>query len=218
MPHEPEATALLLTTCGLLLGVSVLFSRASQRTGVPIALLFLVVGMLAGSEGLGRIEFDDYHFAFRVGVVALALILFDGGLNTPLASVRRVLAPAGILGTAGVVGTAALVAVAAHALGLGWGGALLVGAVVSSTDAAAVFAVLRGSGLQLKRRVGVTLEVESGINDPVAVILTTVLTQNLLTPGSAAGFEFPPRSRCSSWWAPQSAWPRDTVDGTCWVG
>src|SRR4051812_12334942 len=190
-PHEPEATALLLATCGLLLGVSVLFSRASQRTGVPIALLFLVVGMLAGSEGLGHIAFDDYRFAFRLGTLALALILFDGGLNTPLTAVRKVLAPAGILATVGVVGTAALVAVAAHAFGLGWREAFLVGAVVSSTDAAAVFAVLRGSGLQLKRRVGVTLEVESGFNDPVAVILTTVLTQNLLTPGSASGFRIP---------------------------
>jgi cell volume regulation protein A len=189
--HEPEATALLLATCGLLLGVSVVFSRASQRTGVPIALLFLVVGMLAGSEGIGRIDFDDYRFAFRVGVVALALILFDGGLNTPLGAVRRAAAPAGVLATVGVAGTAVLVAAGAHALGLGWPEALLLGAVVSSTDAAAVFSVLRGSGLQLKRRVGVTLEVESGINDPVAVILTTVLTQNLLTPGSAAGFRIP---------------------------
>jgi cell volume regulation protein A len=190
-PHEPEATALLLATCGLLLGVSVIFSRASQRTGVPIALLFLVVGMLAGSEGLGHIAFDDYHFAFRLGILALALILFDGGLNTPLGAVRKVLAPTGILATVGVVGTALLVAAGAHALGLGWREALLLGAVVSPTDAAAVFAVLRGSGLQLKRRVGVTLEVESGFNDPVAVILTTVLTQNLLTPGSAAGFRIP---------------------------
>jgi cell volume regulation protein A len=191
MTHEPEATALLLATCGLLLGVSVVFSRASQRTGVPIALLFLAVGMLAGSEGLGGIAFDDYSFAFRVGTVALALILFDGGLNTPLSAVRKVMAPTGVLATAGVVGTAVLVAAGAHALGLGWREALLIGAVVSPTDAAAVFAVLRGSGLQLKRRLGVTLEVESGINDPVAVILTTVLTQNLLTPGSAAGFRIP---------------------------
>ena len=156
--HEPQATALLLATCGLLLGVSVVFSRASTRIGVPIALLFILVGMLAGSEGLGRIAFDDYRFAFRLGTLALALILFDGGLNTPLASVRRAAAPAGVLATVGVAGTAALVAAAAHALGLGWREALLLGAVVSSTDAAAVFAVLRGSGLQLKRRVGVTLE------------------------------------------------------------
>jgi cell volume regulation protein A len=190
-PNEPEATALLLTTCGLLLGVSVIFSRASQRTGLPIALLFLLVGMLAGSEGIGRIAFDDYRFAFRVGVLALALILFDGGLNTPLGPVRKAIGPAGVLATVGVAGTAVLVAACAHFLGLGWPEALLLGAVVSSTDAAAVFSVLRGSGIQLKRRVGVTLEVESGINDPVAVILTTVLTQNLLTPGSASAFRIP---------------------------
>jgi potassium/hydrogen antiporter len=187
MTHEPEATALLLATCGLLLGVSVVFSRASQRTGIPIALLFIVVGMLAGSEGVGRIAFDDYPFAFRLGTVALALILFDGGLNTPLKTIRKAAAPAGVLATVGVAGTAMLVAAVAHALGLGWPEALLIGAVVSSTDAAAVFAVLRGSGLQLKRRVGVTLEVESGINDPVAVILTTTLTANLLSPGAASG-------------------------------
>jgi cell volume regulation protein A len=189
--NEPQATALLLTTCGLLLAISVVFSRASQRFGFPIALLFLGVGMLAGSEGIGGIDFDDYHFSFRIGVLALALILFDGGLNTPLSAVRRAAAPAGVLATMGVAGTAVLVAAGAHLLGLGWPEALLLGAVVSSTDAAAVFAVLRGSGLQLKRRVGVTLEVESGINDPVAVILTTVLTQNLLTPGSAAGWRIP---------------------------
>ena len=188
---EPQATALLLLTCGLLLAISVVFSRASQRFGFPIALLFLAVGMLAGSEGIGGIDFDDYHFSFRIGVLALALILFDGGLNTPLSAVRRAAAPAGVLATVGVAGTAVLVAVVANSLGLGWREALLLGAVVSSTDAASVFAVLRGSGLQLKRRVGVTLEVESGINDPVAVILTTVLTQNLLTPGAVAGWRIP---------------------------
>src|SRR3954466_15185772 len=177
--NEPEATALLLTTCGLLLGVSVLFSRASQRTGLPIALLFLIVGMLAGSEGIGGIEFDNYRFAFRIGVVALALILFDGGLNTPLSALRRVAAPAGLLATVGVAPIAGFTAVGAHLIGLGWPEGLLVGSVVSSTDAAAVFSVLRGSGLHLKRRVGVTLEVESGINDPVAVMLTTALAAQL---------------------------------------
>ena len=189
--NEPEATALLLTTCGFLLGVSVLFSRASQRTGLPIALLFLIVGMLAGSEGVGGIEFDDYQFAFRIGTVALALILFDGGLNTPLSVLRRVAAPAGLLATVGVAAIAGLTAAGAHLIGLGWPEALLVGAVVSSTDAAAVFASLRGSGLHLKRRVGVTLEVESGINDPAAIILTTVLTANLLSPVDAPTWRIP---------------------------
>ena len=179
---EPNATALLLTTCGLLLAVSVVFSRASQRAGVPFALLFLLVGMVAGSEGIGGIAFEDYRFAFRLGAIALALILFDGGLSTPVGAVRKVWAPAGLLATLGVVLVSALVAAAGRFLGLDWSEALLIGAVVSSTDAASVFSVLRGSGLHLKRRVGLTLEVESGANDPMAVILTTTLTQNLLHP------------------------------------
>ena len=166
--------------------MSVVFSRASQRTGVPIALLFLLVGMLAGSEGLGGIAFDDYRFAFRLGAIALALILFDGGLNTPLGAVRKAWAPAGLLATLGVARHRLLVAAGGRLLGPRLAEALLLGAVVSSTDAAAVFSVLRGSGLQLKRRVGLTLEVESGVNDPMAVILTTTLTQNLLHPGTSS--------------------------------
>ena len=186
-----------LATCGLLLGVSVVFSRASQRTGVPIALLFLAVGMLAGSEGLGRIAFDDYRFAFRIGTLALALILFDGGLNTPLSAVRRAVAPAGVLATVGVAGTAVLVAVGAHFLGLGWREALLLGAVVSSTDAAAVFAVLRGSGLQLKRRLGVTLR-----SSPASTIRwpssSPPCSPRICSPpGRQAGSGFRRRSRCS---------------------
>ncbi len=110
---EPSATALLLTTCGVLLAVSVVFSRASQRFGFPIALIFLGVGMLAGSEGVGGIPLDDYQFAFRMGSLALALILFDGGLNTPLEAVRRTMVPAGILATFGVA------AIAARTFGLG---------------------------------------------------------------------------------------------------
>ncbi|MFL5578335.1 MAG: potassium/proton antiporter [Gemmatimonadaceae bacterium] len=185
---EPFPTAILLTTFGVLLAVSALFSRASQRVGVPLALVFLGIGVLAGSEGIGGIPFDDYRLAFRLGTVALTLILFDGGLNTSAAAVRRVLAPSALLATVGVVGTAALVAAAARALGFAWPVAMLLGAVVSSTDAAAVFAVLRGSGLSLKRRVGTTLELESGINDPMAVILTTVLTGYLADPASSPGW------------------------------
>lgn len=180
---EPTATAVILTICGVLLAVSVLSSRASQRIGVPIALFFLLVGMLAGSEGIGGIPFGDYRLAFRMGSLALALILFDGGLNTPLEVVRRVWAPAGVLASIGVVLIAGLVAAAAHLGGLEWPAALVLGAIVSSTDAAATFAVLRASGLQLKRRVAATLEVESGANDPAAVILTTELAFNLVRPG-----------------------------------
>jgi cell volume regulation protein A len=186
---EPLPTAFLLTLCGVLLALSVLFSRASGRVGIPVALLFLGIGMAAGSSGPGGVEFSDFGFAFRLGTVALVLILFDGGLNTPLAAIRAALRPAAVLATVGVVVTAAVVGLAAHLLfGFDWPVALLLGAIVSSTDAAAVFAVLRGSGIHLKRRVGTTLELESGLNDPMAVILTTALTLSLVS-GKAPGWE-----------------------------
>lgn len=178
-PTEPIGTAWLLLLVGALLVVSVLSSRFAARGGLPVALLFLGVGMLAGSEGLGGIDFENYGLAFRLGTVALVLILFDGGLNTPRDSIAEGLKPAALLATAGVLATAALVAVGARALGLGWPEAALLGAVVSSTDAATVFAVLRASGVQLGRRVGATLELESGLNDPMAVILTMALTRAL---------------------------------------
>ncbi len=184
LPREPLLTAVILSVFGALLVTSVIFSRASLRVGVPIALLFLAIGMLAGTEGLGGIPFENYGAAFRIGTIALVFILFDGGLNTPLAQVRRYAAPAGVLATIGVLLTAILVALPARWLGFTWPTALLLGAVVSSTDAAAVFSVLRGSSLHLKRRVGVTLEAESGVNDPMAVMLTFSVTAAILQPGS----------------------------------
>ena len=177
---EPLATAFLFATFAALVVASVVFSRAFERTAIPVALIFLVIGMLAGSEGFGGIQFTNYRFAFRIGIAALVLILFDGGLNTPADAVRRVLAPAGLLATVGVAGTAALTAAGAWFLGFPWPAALLLGAIVSSTDAASVFAVLRSSGIGLRRRVGSTLEVESGLNDPMAVILTVSLTRALV--------------------------------------
>jgi cell volume regulation protein A len=180
MGGEPIATAVLLTAFGVLLAVSVGLSRASARLGLPIVLLFLGVGVLAGSEGLGQIAFEDYQFAYRVGTVALVFILFDGGLNTSFNSARPVLAPSVLLATVGVLAVAALVGVAAHMLGVSWPLSMLLGAIVSSTDAAAVFAMLNASGTRLRKRVGLTLEVESGLNDPMAVILTSVLTAALV--------------------------------------
>jgi potassium/hydrogen antiporter len=177
---EPIPTAVLLAIFGLLMVFSVLFSRTAERLGVPVVLLFMILGMLAGAEGLG-VQFDNYEFAFRIGMIALVLILFDGGLNTPYAVLRRGIAPASVLATVGVAGTAALVAVGAWALGFPPEQALLLGAVVSSTDAAAVFAVLRGSRLNLQKRVGVTLEVESCINDPMAIILTIAITSAIIS-------------------------------------
>ena len=168
----------MLSITGVLILISVLFSRPSEKIGFPAVLLFLGIGLIAGS--LLPQHFSDFDLAFRIGTVALVLILFDGGLNTPWKTAKAHWLPASILATIGVAGTAVLVALAAYWLGLSWIEALLVGAIVSSTDAAAVFSALRGSGVQLRRRVGATLELESGLNDPMAVILTITLTTALL--------------------------------------
>lgn len=187
MGVEPAGTALVLLAIGILLALGVASSRPSARIGVPLTLVFLLVGILAGSEGIGRIAFEDYHLTYRLGTAALVVILFDGGLQTPMRGVKLVAAPALVLATLGVAGTAGITAVAAHLLGYTWPLALLIGAIVSSTDAAAVFSVLSASGTQLRRRIGLTLEVESGFNDPTAVILTTALTSSAMSAGSVSG-------------------------------
>jgi potassium/hydrogen antiporter len=167
--------AIALLALGALIAIAALVTRAS-RPSVPVALLFLGVGMLAGSEGLGGIAFDDHVRAYQLGTIALVLILFDGGLSTRFAHVRPALGPAITLATLGVVITTGVVACVAHLLGLPWTQAILLGAVVSPTDAAAVFSVLRGSGIHLQHRVGATIELESGLNDPMAVLLTVAMT------------------------------------------
>jgi len=184
---EPAATAALLAAIGLLLVLAGLASPLSSRLGVPVLVVFLGLGMLAGSEGIGRIPFDDYPLAFRLGTIALVLILFDGALNTAPAALRRAALPAGLLSTVGVVATAALVALAGLALGLTPVMAMLVGAVVSSTDAAATFAVLRSSGVRLRESTAATLEVESGLNDPMAILLTMIATELALGRTVGAG-------------------------------
>src|SRR6267378_186872 len=164
----------------LLVLAGILSSLVALRFGAPLLLVFLIVGMLAGQEGPGGIKFDDVRVAYIVGSVALALILFDGGLRTRFATFRSVLAPSVTLATVGVVVTAALTApVARYALGLGWTESLLVGSVVASTDAAAVFFLIHARGLRLRPRVGAILEVESGSNDPFAVLLTVILVEFL---------------------------------------
>ncbi|MGH8171655.1 MAG: potassium/proton antiporter, partial [Rhodanobacteraceae bacterium] len=165
-------------------------SLIARRFGAPLLLVFLVIGMLAGVDGPGGYRFDDYQFTYRLGSLALAVILFDGGLRTRRETFRGVLAPTLLLATLGVVITAALTGVAAHwLLGLAPIEALLLGAVVASTDAAAVFFLLRAGGLQLRSRVGATLEIESSANDPVAVLMTTLLASYLAAPEGTSGME-----------------------------
>lgn len=175
---------------GLLVLLSVLASRWAGRVGIPSLLLFLGIGMLAGSEGPGGIAFDDHVLAEQVGVVCLALILFSGGLDTRWSEVRGAARLAAPLATVGVLVTAGVVAVAASAvLSLPWREALVVGAVVSSTDAAAVFGVLRSSGVALRGRLEGALELESGANDPMAVFLTLTAIALVQDPSaSALGF------------------------------
>src|SRR5436309_2413900 len=164
----------------LLVLAGIMSSLVAMRFGAPLLLVFLIVGMLAGEGGPGHLQFDDVHTTYVVRSVALALILFDGGLRTRFATFRSVLAPAVTLATVGVLMTAALTApVAKFLLGMTWTEALLVGAVVASTDAAAVFFLIHARGLRLRPRVGATLEVESGSNDPFAVLLTVILVEFL---------------------------------------
>jgi potassium/hydrogen antiporter len=162
-----------LVGAALLLITSVLSSRVSGMIGVPALLMFLAVGMLAGSDGPGGIQFDNYSVAYAVGSVSLALILFDGGMRTRWRNVRPVLGVGASLSTLGVVVTAAATALfARYAFGLPWPAAALIGAMVSSTDAAAVFSVLRSKNLSLKGRLKHLLEFEAGSNDPAAILLT----------------------------------------------
>jgi cell volume regulation protein A len=165
----------------VLILVGIASSLIATRFGAPLLLVFLIIGMLAGEDGPGGIVFNDYRLTYLVGTVALAIILFDGGLRTRLAVFRGSLLPASLLATVGVVITAGLTgALACLVLGLSWLEGLLLGAVVSSTDAAAVFFLMRAGGLQLRRRVAAALEIESGTNDPFAVFLTIVLVELIL--------------------------------------
>src|SRR4051794_15488710 len=166
----------------------ILSSLLALRFGAPLLLVFLVIGMLAGDSGPGQVRFDDVRTTYLVGSVALALILFDGGLRTRFQSIRAVLAPSMVLATIGVLLTAFITApVAKYALDLNWTEALLVGAVVASTDAAAVFLLVHAQGLRLRPRVGATLEAESGSNDPFAVFLTLTLVELISVGHSSIG-------------------------------
>ncbi len=164
----------LLLVVGAILCASVFAALAANRTGVPVLVAFLALGMLLGSDGPGGIEFDDAELAREVCAIGLAAILFEGGLQTSWRRLRQVAAAAALLSTVGVAVTALVTGLAAYLLfDLTWLEAVLLGAVVSSTDAAAVFATLRVT--HIRRRVARTLEAESGGNDPMAIALTVGL-------------------------------------------
>ena len=177
-----DTVSLSILFGAVLVLAGILSSLVALRFGAPLLLIFLLLGMLAGESGPGGISFDDVRLTYLVGSIALALILFDGGLRTRFATFRSVLAPSVVLATLGVLMTAAFTAPVAVML-LGFNGieAFLVGAVVASTDAAAVLFLLRARGLRLRQRVAATLEIESGTNDPFAIFLTILLVELLLT-------------------------------------
>ncbi len=151
--------------------------------------MFLFIGMLAGEDGLGKITFDNVNVSYAVGSLALALILFDGGLQTSVKSIKLVWKPAFTLATVGVLITAGITGLAAaYILGIPLLEGLLLGAIVGSTDAAAVFSLLRNAGIYLNERLQATLEIESATNDPMAIFLTVGLLQLLMNP-QASGSE-----------------------------
>ncbi|MDR1227652.1 MAG: potassium/proton antiporter [Azoarcus sp.] len=176
---------------GILLFISVVASTLSARLGMPLLLLFLTVGMIAGEDGPGGVRFDDFNTASLVSSLALAVILLDGGLRTRMSSLRVALWPATVLATWGVIGTTAVLGVFVIWLfGVDWPMGMLLAAIVGSTDAAAVFTLLRNGGVRLNERVQSTLEIESGANDPMAILLVTVLVDMLVNGGQAGWLNF----------------------------
>ncbi len=164
-------TEYFILTIGLLFIIGVITTKFSSRIGVPVLILYIAIGMLFGSDGLNFIYFSDYNLTQLIGMLALVIILFEGGLQTEWKNIRPVIGPSISLATLGVLITSVVVAIAAKfILGVTWLEGFLFGAIVGSTDAAAVFAVLKGQNI--KQRIGSTLEAESGSNDPMAMILT----------------------------------------------
>ena len=171
----------LILVTGVLVLLGLVSSKLSTRLGMPVLVLFLLVGMFAGSEGLGGLEFEDYPLAHAIGTIALTMILFDGGLGTSLASIRLSWKPAILLATVGVLVTAVITGLAASwILNISLLEGLLLGSIVGSTDASAVFSILRWGGVGLPKRISAVLEVESASNDPMAIFLTIGCIELLL--------------------------------------
>ncbi|MCC6146659.1 MAG: potassium/proton antiporter [Anaerolineaceae bacterium] len=176
-----------LIVAAIFLILSVAASKLSDRFGIPALLFFLVLGMLAGSDGPGGVYFDNSNLAQNIGVIALIVILFSGGLDTDFESIRPIYKESITLATLGVLLTALITGGIAHlTLNFGWLESILLGAIVSSTDAAAVFSILRSKGLHLKGNLRPTLELESGSNDPMAVFLTIGLISLITHPEKSA--------------------------------
>lgn len=175
----------LLLSGAILIILSIAFAKLFQNLGLPTLILFLALGMLAGSEGIGGIYFDDANLAQSIGIIALIFILFSGGLDTNIKDVKPVFLPAVSLATLGVFISAIIVGfTAAFFLNIDIKYGLLLGAIVSSTDAAAVFNVLRSRNVQLKKNLKPLLELESGSNDPMAIFLTLGMIQLILIPST----------------------------------
>jgi len=184
----PANLDLIFIIGSILVLLAVMVSKVSERFGIPILLLFLALGMLAGSEGIGGIYFDDPELTQWISTVALAIILFSGGLDTNWQSIQPVFKAGFSLATFGVLLTAGLMGIFVHLLlNLEWSLSLLIGAIASSTDAAAVFSLLRSKGVSLKGNLKPLLELESGSNDPMAIFLTIGILQVLESPGLKAG-------------------------------